>query len=197
MKHDVALAVGQSLVDHLRPAFTRVEIAGSIRRNKPEVKDIEIVAVPDLSPLPRPVPVFGQPVPKWHKSILDRMLAEMEERNAIRFEKNGERYKKLYLKYAGIYVDLFLVVPPAAWGVQLTIRTGPADFSHWIVSRQKMGGGLPNGYRVQAGAVWEGERETKSLEDQVRVGFEEEADFLSWLGLGWLEPGERVAKWTR
>lgn len=195
MKHDVALAVAKALVEHLRPGFVRVEIAGSIRRNKPEVKDIEIVAVPDLSPLPRPVAVFGQPIPKWHKTILDRMLAEMVEAGSIRMEKNGERYKKFWLKYAGISVDLFLVLPPATWGVQLAIRTGPADFSHWCVSRARRGGAMPNGYRVQDGAVWEGEREEKDLSASVRVGFEEERDFLEFLGLGWLEPGERRARW--
>lgn len=197
MKHDVALAVAKALVEHLRPGFVRVEIAGSIRRNKPEVKDIEIVAVPDLNPLPRPVAVFGQPIPKWHKTILDRMLAEMVEAGSIRIEKNGERYKKFWLKYAGLSVDLFLVLPPAAWGVQLVIRTGPADFSHWIVSRRKRGGALPNGHRVQDGAVWEGEREEKDLSASVRVGFEEERDFLEFLQLGWLEPGERKARWGR
>jgi DNA polymerase/3'-5' exonuclease PolX len=40
-----ARRIAEELVKILRPACSRVEIAGSIRREKSEVKDIELVAV--------------------------------------------------------------------------------------------------------------------------------------------------------
>ena len=207
MKHDIALAVAKSLIEHLSGAFTRVEIAGSIRREKPEVKDIEIVAVPDLSPLPRPVPVFGQPIPQWHKTKLDRILAEMVERQDAVLKMNGPRFKKIHLKYAGIWVDLFLNVPPSEWGVQAVIRTGPRDFSEWCVTNRSRGGALPDGYFVRHQVVWvESEIEKQDVPDDQdkakalltatnHLLMPEEVDFLEFLGLGWIEPRIRRAMW--
>lgn len=198
MRHGIALQTAEALVEHLRPACVRIEIAGSIRRLKPEVKDIEIVAIPDLSLKVTRAPLkFGEPIPELYKTALDKALGEMKALGDIQFEKAGERYKKFYLKYAGISVDLFLVLPPATWGVQMLIRTGPADFSHWMVSRQKTGGALPNGYRVQDGAVWIGEHEDKEIVDGHFVGFETEKEFLSFCGFDWIPPEEREAKWKR
>jgi hypothetical protein len=56
---------------------------------------------------------------------------------------------------------------------------------------------LPNGYRVQDGAVWEGEKEVKDLSDQVLIGFDAEVDFLRFCDVGWVEPGERLARWKK
>ena len=199
MKHEVAIKVAEVLVEHLRPACERIEIAGSIRREKAEVKDIELVCVPDLTRVPRRAPLeFGKPIPPSYKTKLDQLVAEMELDDDARIEKNGDRMKSFYLKYAGIKVDLFIVLPPAMWGVQMVIRTGPADFSHWCVTRRRNGGALPNGYRVQDGAVWEGERQVTSKQLSVSsVGFATELEFLEFLGLDWIEPREREAKWQR
>ena len=54
MKHADALKVAESLVEHFRPACERIEIKGSLCRLKSDVKDIDLLIVPDLSPLPRP-----------------------------------------------------------------------------------------------------------------------------------------------
>jgi DNA polymerase/3'-5' exonuclease PolX len=197
MKHDVALKVAEAFAGHIGSVCERVEIAGSIRRGKQDVKDIEILAVPDLTPVGRAPLQFGMPIPRLYKTHLDKMLDEMFQAGDIVREKDGERYKKIYLKYAGINVDLFLVMPPATWGVQMVIRTGPADFSHWIVTRKARGGCLPNGFRVQDGAVWRGETEIKNPEVETRMGFETELQFLQFLGLNWLEPGERIARWAK
>lgn len=197
MEHTKAVNIAESMMNYLRPACERIEIAGSIRRGKTEVKDIEIVVIPDLSPVPRARAEFGKPAPMIHKTKLDAFLYELVKQDKIFMQKDGERYKKFIIKDHAIAVDLFIVLPPAQWGVQFTIRTGPADFSHWIVTRKKHGGALPNLHRVQDGAVWEGEHEEKSLDGQVLVGFETEVDFLNFLGLGWIEPGEREAHWSK
>lgn len=207
MKHDVALKVAESLVEHLRSACTRIEIAGSVRRGKAEVKDIEIVCVPDLSVAPRRAPLeFGKPIPPSYKTELDRLIAGMED---VSLELKGPRMKKLFLRYAGIKCDLFINLPPAEWGVQLVIRTGPADFSHWLVTQRKFGGALPNGYFVKHQVVWDASQVRKSempedpdkalklLAEGNHVPMAEEAEFLGFCGLGWIEPRERAARWKR
>lgn len=46
MKHSTALVIAEKIKAQLAPHCDRIEIAGSIRRKKPEVKDIEIVVIP-------------------------------------------------------------------------------------------------------------------------------------------------------
>jgi DNA polymerase/3'-5' exonuclease PolX len=196
MIHADALKVAQELVERLRPACERIEIAGSIRRLKENVKDIELLVIPDLTPVPRPRLEFGKPIPRFFNTSLDKMIAEMSQARLIDLEKDGERLKRFALLEPGIHVDLFIVLPPATWGVLQVIRTGPADFSHWAVTRRKRGGALPNGHRVQDGAVWKGEKEVKDLTGETPIGFESELDFLKFLGLGWVEPHDRVARWS-
>lgn len=209
MKYSEALTVATSLVEHLRPTCTRIEIAGSIRRLKEDVGDIEIVAVPDLSPVPRARPEFGKPIPRVHKTWLDKVLEEMHQDGAIDRIKDGDRFKKLYLKYAGILVDLFINIYPSQWGVQMVIRTGPEEFSHWAVTNRKRGGALPNGYFVRHQVVWieseiakfrvpnDPDKAFPLLTDSNHLEMPEEIDFLKFLDLGWVEPADRKAKWKR
>lgn len=197
MRHNSALQVAESLVEYFRPACKRIEIHGSLRRMKPEVKDIDLLIIPDLTPIPRAKLEFGKPVPKIYKTALDKMLDDMVNEDAIQLTKSGDHSKTFLLKYAGIFVEMYLVLPPATWGVRSLIRTGPADFSHWIVTRKRKGGALPNGYRVQDGAVYEGEAEPSVLSEQTPIGFDSELEFLNFLGLGWIEPKDRAAKWSQ
>jgi DNA polymerase/3'-5' exonuclease PolX len=83
----------------------------------------------------------------------------------------------------GINLDLFIVTRPAQWGVILAIRTGPADFSKWIVTPRKYGGALPSNCHVEGGRV---------LRQQIPLEMPEERDFLDFLGLGWVEPKDRM-----
>jgi DNA polymerase/3'-5' exonuclease PolX len=46
MKLEQALEIAEKVKALLAPHCERIEIAGSIRRKKPDVKDIEIVAIP-------------------------------------------------------------------------------------------------------------------------------------------------------
>lgn len=59
------------------------------------------------------------------------------------------------------------------------------------------GGALPDGYRVQAGAVWKGETKTpeKDLLKETPIGFDTEEAFFEFLDLDYLFPEERVARW--
>jgi len=209
MKRDVALKAAESLVEHLRPTCERIEVKGSVSRFKPDVKDIEILVVPDLTPVPRAKLEFGKPIPPLYKTRLDQALVQMVNEDAIRIDENGPRKKTFYLKYAGIAVDLFICIPPSEWGVQAVIRTGPSDFSHWCVTRKSRGGSLPDGYFVKHQMVWIESEISKlevswnpdyaitSLNDTNHLSMPEEIDFLKFLNLGWIEPKDRVAKWAR
>jgi len=176
MNYKDAWHIASNLIFELGNCCTKVAVAGSLRRGKDEVKDIEIVAVPNMSE-----DLFGKNIPD--NAAIYRKLSGMN----VEFEKNGIRYKKMMLPQ-GISLDLFLVWDPAQWGVIYTIRTGPADFSHWIVTPKAKGGALPTFAKVKDGAVYAGSK---------LMPMPEEEDFLDFLGLGWIEPSERKARWPR
>ncbi len=130
-----ARARAEELVAIFRSAdCTKVEIAGSIRRQKPEVKDIEIVAQPYLR-----TDLFGAPLDEDSK--LDHLVAQMIRDGRLRKRLNGagnaqaygQKYKAL-ATHDGMPLDLFIVRPPAQWGAVFAIRTGPADFSKYLVT---------------------------------------------------------------
>jgi DNA polymerase/3'-5' exonuclease PolX len=179
MEHQQALKIASDLVELFTPYCERVAIAGSVRRQKPEVKDLEIVAVPHM--IPEQIGMFtgldfpDEPSPLV--SALDDALIGLG-----RFIKNGQRYKQIVLN-DGINLDLFLVLPPAQWGVLYTIRTGPSDFSKWIVTPRKYSGALPSDSSVKDGAVHHNGK---------IILMPEEIDFLNFLELGWIEPKDRV-----
>lgn len=146
-----AYVLAEKLAQRLERSCEKLQIAGSLRRRVKLVHDIEIVVVPVLEELPD---LLGD----THalRSRLDDTLDELIEERVLRSfpgAKNGPRMKQFAVQPLGIKVDLFIVLPPAQWGTILAIRTGPAHYSHWLVSRREIGGGLPNHLRVKDGAV--------------------------------------------
>ena len=135
--------MAEKLKKNLAPYCIKIEIAGSIRREKAEVGDIEIVCIP------RRFKRKG----KKKESHLDFQLKKLEKKNKIRMIKGGSRMKQFYLirkdRTIIIKVDLFCVLPPAQWGVIYMIRTGPASFSKWLVSFRK-----PKGLKFDKGTIW-------------------------------------------
>lgn len=164
----------------LGPSCERIEIAGSIRRGKPDPKDIEILCMPKLSYAPD---LFGAPGTQVN-ALEDALRAVAAAEDAI-FLKNGPRYKQIALS-EGVHLDLFIVLPPAEWGVQMMIRTGPSDFSHWMVTPRHAGGGLPSNLKVRDGAIWLRER---------KIPTPEERDVFKILGTEYTEPSHRRAMW--
>jgi len=157
MEYERALRIARKLVKMYEPACERIEIAGSVLRGQwipmKEVKDIEIVCIP--------LPTHR----KWKdkrgknrdygilkRNRMDDRLEGYKERNRLKFLKNGPRMKQVMLiKRDGeelIKVDIFLVLPPAQWGVIKLIRTGPTSFSKWLVSYRK-----PKGFKFMKGAI--------------------------------------------
>jgi len=192
MEYDKVLPIAERLVDLLQPGCNRIEIAGGLRRLKPDPHDIEIVAIPDLRP---PHLIFGNPV---YPTILDKLLASLargdEDDLLIHLGLNGPKFKQFAIsqdcgQHWIISLDLFLVTPPADWGVLYLIRTGPADFSHWIVTQKNCWGGLPNGYRVEDGRILSSSNEY--------IPCPEEIDFLKFCHLDWIEPSQRHPMWQR
>jgi len=163
----------------LDPYCERVEIAGSIRRNKLEVKDIEIVAKPIIE---YGYDLFGNQI-SWKSKMDDFQFDDLGK-----IIKNGNKFKQIEL-HQGIKLDLFIVLPPAQWGVQMIIRTGPAEFSRWVVTQRYKGGALPDNFYVKDGCAyyWNGRG----------ISMDGENEFFNLLGLEYIEPENRKAIWGK
>lgn len=181
-----ALAVARLIVAELEPVTERVKVAGSIRRRKPMVSDIEIVAAPAF----RGEGLFGDVPVDLLEERLERLNGEgfLTPRPVENHRRDGSidvQYKvgpsaKL-LRCQGIPVDLFVVRPPAQWGVIFALRTGPGDWNTRLVTDCKS-----IGRRVNLGQV-----EAWTSQGWQPVATPEEPDFFKAIGQPWLEPPER------
>lgn len=178
MKQRIPLKQAQQLtakiIEALTPGCQRIEAAGSVRRCVPTVGDLEIVCIPRFG-----LDLFGEPA--WSK--LDPILANLVYAGRlIKGDKNGERYKTFFVPaIEGLKLDLF-VTTPECWGVNFTIRTGSADFSHKLVTPKWQGGYLPGDLRVAGARVWRGNDVLNTPE---------ELSLFELIGLPWLEPALR------
>jgi len=183
MEHGQAQYIAEKWIAYLAPACERIEIAGSVRRGKYEVHDIDLVAVPRIETIPD---MFGQPGTKVN--ALEMQVNQLfMERAYIASLKRGPRYKQLLL-LEGCHLELWIVQPPAEFGLQFLIRTGPAEFSHWCVTQKDKGGGLPSYLHVRDGSIWH---------HAEKIATPEEMDVFKILGLEYIEPQERRARWMQ
>ena len=127
----VAQRVSDRLLSELRgysDLLSRVSIAGSVRRKKAEVGDIEIVAATGREYSGRAM-----------RTVLERAGVRRGEPNKAGASAPwGEKYYRGLAEIApgsDIGIDLFVVTPPADWGVVYLIRTGSAEFSQAVVTR--------------------------------------------------------------
>lgn len=164
--HAQAWIVAQELKQFVAPACQRIEIAGSLRRNKADVGDIELLCVPKPGEArPKQSGLFDGPEMEAPKEdALSALLREMCDafgkgvRSPIRMRKNakglttfGPLNKLLVHLPSGIPVDIFTATE-ANWGMALVVRTGPAEFNVRLMSQFRARGMQGHAY----GGVTEG-----------------------------------------
>ena len=168
MKLAKAKKIAVKYVMMLTPYSERISVAGSVRRERAEVKDIEIVAVPKV--IQKEVDLFHQE-PRRHPGFL-QIINSLEK---IKGEATG-RYTQRRLP-EGINLDLFMVTKEN-WGLQIAIRTGSAAFSHKVLAT----GWTRLGYRSHGGILWK---------DGTPVYIHEEKELFDLLGLDFIKPSKR------
>lgn len=180
MKFTDAFNIADRLRSEVIPFCKRVEIAGSIRRRREEIGDIELVAVPLLKEEETTEGLFPE-------QVRVNMLYRWAKRSGVTWIKPGTsrivpwqvkpdgKYWRGLLP-AGIKLDLF-IADPTNFGLIFAIRTGSAEFTTALVTRAKEVG-LPSvdGYLTRGGE---------------RVVTPEETDVFELLGLEWTDPARR------
>ena len=127
-----AREVAQDLITLLRPMCERIEVAGSVRRKRPQVGDIELVVVSKEAPS----------TSLWlERPRLDARTLELIGVGILnyRLNKNGHlafglKNKLLIHVPSGIHVDLFST-NMENFGMSWIVRTGPAEFNIKMMSR--------------------------------------------------------------
>ena len=178
---EYAKTIADGVVDYLSEYCSKIEIAGSIRRKKQLVGDIEIVCVPKRE-------VIQRDMFSMHKDVLGMPLYDRVKhcdwieprRMNEKPQALGERYQALRDVPTGVPIDLFIVLPPAQWGVIMTLRTGSADFSSTLMRKARA-----RNHRCEDGRLID-------LKTGKVVITEEERDFFDVLNLAWIEPENRL-----
>lgn len=190
-----AWAAAEFLVEQLREHCFRLEIAGSIRRRQPVVKDIEIVALGTRGSVPIAGNLLGE---RQEIDCLERFLDKVDagrhhaivrpKKHAGRTAPWGPRMKKLWVTHgcATYAVDLFQPTRET-WGPVLAIRTGPSDFSRLLVTKRTEGGAMPTDMRQHEGRL-EQYRDSRWQP----LDTPDEAAWFAALGVPLWEPPERT-----
>lgn len=200
----LGIMAAERLRAELEPFCERIAIAGSIRREKSVVGDIELVAIPRID-RDEQRDLFGATITVREHNHLDAHLRCMLQESPPSIYKSrsdlyrqihappdgvpdlirwGDRYKRFYFFWgragAIIPVDLFLA-DADNWGAILTVRTGPGDFSTALVTRILN----ETPYRQQDGYL------VIKDTDQV-LPVPEERDYFHRAGVPYIEPHGRT-----
>jgi|GEM_PF-685206 len=212
-----------------RGSYADWEIAGSLRRRKSEVGDVEHVVMPQFAA--RTVPgdgLFASSVTEtvnlvWHR--LDELVADgtvAKHVYSTRIDPNvtfkrgddfkangpakeipvyrwGDKYRGV--DFRGFNHEIFMAAADN-WGSVLAIRTGPAEYSQWLVTRLR-----GQNRRNKDGKVWRcepcsqigapghgalcGDCQGTNLKPAEVIPAPDEATYFQLCGIPFLEPQER------
>lgn len=188
-----ARLLAAEVVAMLEPACERIEIAGSIRRQRPDVGDIEIVAIPRYQDVP--IGLFGDRTE--HVDLLADLVTDLLAAGTFepRPDKNGHvavNGKARRLLYEDFALDLF-ATDAECWGSVFLLRTGPAEFNKAMVAKRSAGGWLPRGFFFRDGRIWKlpAPYDANLVEHAWKLATPEEADVFRVLGFEYVEPQQR------
>lgn len=183
----LALQAAKEICDALKPVCERLTVAGSLRRRKPFVGDVEILFVPRLERLPDlgQTDFLAAPEPKF-KNLAEQVIEQLVTRAVIIQRKNkdghiawGAKNKLALHTTTDVPVDLFTATAENWWNY-LVCRTG----------------GAQNNIRIASAAQkkdWQWNPYSAGFTDQEGnpVPVTSEQDVFRLVGLPYLEPHER------
>lgn len=118
---DFALSIAEDFLSDIRPFCQRAEIVGSLRRQRPHVHDIDILAIPCMIKVPDHS-LFGAPV---NENLLDLKLSSLCRTNYFAIDISGLRLKRLFREEWGetLPIDLY-IASEETWPTLMLLRTG-------------------------------------------------------------------------
>lgn len=126
---ETGLQVAAEVLALLSPACASIAVAGSLRRGKPDVGDVEVLFIPLVRREPDPADMFAEIDVNLAEVLIGDALAMgfLTKRLAVNGNESWGPKNKLARHVAtGMPVDLFTATP-ANWWNYLVCRTGPAE----------------------------------------------------------------------
>lgn len=173
-----ALEVARELCNRLKPVSDRLVVAGSLRRKKGDVGDVEIIYIPRMEE--RQADLLSTEMVSLADEEIERMLADgtISKRPSKTGGTAWGAKNKLAVHKSGMPVDLFRTTEEAWWNY-LVCRTGPADSNTRICMAAQERGWKWNPY----GAGFSRNGETRAMESEEAV--------FAFVGLPYLAPEDR------
>ncbi len=147
MKLAQAKQIAEELKARLKPSCERVAIAGSIRRQKPYVGDIELLCIPKCNG-------FTNQLDRQVETLIRQGLFDFR-RNKLGSKVYGPKNKLMVHVPSGIGVDIFSTTEEC-WAVSLVVRTGapkPISASPRQFSKRVGDGCLRQGFTTRMGRL--------------------------------------------
>jgi DNA polymerase/3'-5' exonuclease PolX len=193
-----ATEIANKIAKALEPHCDKIHVAGSIRRQKQEVKDIEIVCIPKRIQKEDLFGKSGEYELSQHFINVTKMIG-----TALKGKPEG-RYMQIDTG-KGILLDLFITTQEDYYR-QFAIRTGPAEYSHktiagawvkkgWVGTEQglrKRKECLAIGLDKSSNQVWI----CKSEQPTTPPAWRSEAEFFEWIGEPYTRPEDRTTHST-
>jgi DNA polymerase/3'-5' exonuclease PolX len=171
MKLSDAQLIVDNAITLLSPWCERISVAGSVRRKKPEVKDIEIVCIPKNEQVPDGMFTTKEARCEGFVAAVRRLGYIAKGRPATG--------KYCWVVMPTIKLDLFMC-RPGNWGFILAIRTGSAEFSHKVLGR----GWRSAGCHAEDGVVMRNRTD-------IPVMLYEEQELFDLIGVPFVQPEQR------
>lgn len=193
MQLKIAEQIAVSICYQLQPFCSKINIAGSVRRKKAEVKDIEIICVPK----------FDEVKDLFESVCGKKISAEFSEivnglGTIIKGNADG-RMMQIQLQ-EGIMLDLFMPVPDDYYR-QYAIRTGSADYAHRVIANawnKKGWCGSDKGLRKMSDCIemktTDGKSKWKLIKKDADLPpvWRSEEEFFKWLKIPCEKPLHRL-----
>ena len=126
----VAIAAAKPIVEALKPVTEKLIVAGSLRRNQPEVGDAEILFIPKFEPRPDPSDLLGNLIPtNLAAAVIDELV-----RSGVLAKRPKENGSCTWGEQNNLAVDVATGVPidffqcnKVNWWTLLVCQTGSKE----------------------------------------------------------------------
>jgi len=196
MRYTQAREIAIALGERLKPFTEKINIAGSIRRQKPDVKDIELICLPRYIEMVHS-DLFGAKT--IERVISENFVGTVKSLGKVIKGQPDGRYMQIELRER-INLDLFIPEPDDYYR-QYAIRTGSADYAARTIAaawKRKGWCGSDQGLRLIADCIEHPQPGGKSKWECINPGAEKppvwnsEQEFFEWLGINWIMPKLRT-----